>query len=64
MTNLKKIIGVILIILFFGAIWAGLTVMFYTGGMPILISIIMPLGIYVVAILFYGFILLLEWLFT
>lgn len=59
---MKKIIGIILIILFLLAFWIGLSIVFYNGGVTLLWSIILPLCIYVGVILINGFCELVTWL--
>ena len=53
MSKLKKrIIGIILLVLFFGMYWVGFSSVFYIGGVKLLISIIIPPALCVVAIIF------------
>lgn len=59
---MKKIIGIILLILFLLAFWVGLSIVFYNGGVSLLWSIILPLCTYLGAILINGFCKLIEWL--
>ena len=59
---MKKIIGIILIVLFFLAFWVGLSIVFYNGGLSLLWSIVLPFCCYVGAVLLNGFCKLVEWL--
>lgn len=59
---MKKIIGIILIVLFFLALWVGLSIVFYNGGVSLLWSIILPLCIYLSVVLINGFCELVAWL--
>lgn len=59
---MKRIIGIILIILFLLAFWVGMSFIFYSGGISLLWSIILPFCIYVTAVLVNGFCELVTWL--
>lgn len=59
---MKKIIGIILAILFFVSFWIGLSFTFYFGGMNLTWSIIMPLCCYVATALLVGLVSLIGWL--
>lgn len=48
----KRIIGIILAVLLFGIYWVGFSLVFYTGGVKLWISIIIPPALCVVAIVY------------
>ena len=60
--KMKKIIGIILIVLFLVAFYIGLSVVLYSGGVSLLWSIITPFLCYVGAALMMGFSELITWL--
>ena len=61
---MKKIIGIILIVLFIIAFWTGLSLVLYHGGVGLLWSIVVPcLGCVATALLI-GFAELVAWLLT
>ena len=59
---MKKIIGIILLALFFIGFWVGMSFIFYNGGLGLWLSIILPFCCYVEAALLLGFIYLINWL--
>lgn len=59
---MKKIIGIILIILSSITFWIGLSLLFYSGGLGLLMSIILPLCIFIGAALIVAFANLIGWL--
>ena len=61
---MKKIIGIILIVLFFVVFWVGMSLVFYSGGLNLWWSIIIPFLCYVAAALMLAFVQLVAWLLT
>ena len=59
---MKKVIGIILLFLFFISFWVGLSFVFYTGGLSLLWSILLPFFVYIGAALLISFIELVTWL--
>jgi hypothetical protein len=59
---MKKIIGIVLIALFFILLWVGLSFVFYSGGINLWLSIIIPPCCYIEAALLIGFLELVTWL--
>lgn len=59
---MKKIIGIILIVLFFVSFWVGLSLVFYGGGVSLWLSIVLPCCCYIGAALLLGFSELITWL--
>lgn len=59
---MKKIIGIMLIILFLILFWVGMSIIFYSGGVSLIWSVILPFCIYVVVALINGFCELISWL--
>lgn len=59
---MKKIIGIILIVLFLVAFWVGLSVIFYNGGLSLWLSIVIPPCCYIGTTLLVGFVELIAWL--
>jgi hypothetical protein len=61
---MKKIIGIILLVLFFIGFWVGMSFVFYNGGLDLWLSIILPFCCYVAAVLIMAFTRLIAWLLT
>ena len=59
---MKKIIGIILLILVFALIWGGLFSIFYTGGVNFMWSIFLPFGCLLVSAIVGLIIELIQWL--
>ena len=59
---MKRIVGYILLLLFFIAFWAFLSFIFYNGGLSLLTSIVLPFCCYIIAALIAGFLELIVWL--
>lgn len=61
---MKKIIGIILLALFFIGFWVGISFIFYSGGLSLWLSILIPFCCYVAAVLIVAFTRLIAWLLT
>jgi hypothetical protein len=59
---MKKIIGIVLIVLFLVAVGIGLSLTLYSGGVSLLWSIVTPFLCYIGAALMIGFSELVTWL--
>ena len=59
---MKKIIGIILIVLSLVAFWVGLSIMCYSSGVSLWLSIIIPPCCYIESVLILGFEKLIAWL--
>ena len=59
---MKKIIGIILIVLFFVAFWVGMSLVFYGGGLDLWLAIIIPPCCYIASALLLEFVALVSWL--
>ena len=57
-----NLIGIVLIALFFISLWVGLSFVFYSGGINLWLSIIIPPCCYIGAALIIGFLELVTWL--
>lgn len=61
---MKKIIGIALLILFFGGFAVGFSTLLHWSGLSWIISILIALGTYVAAALIIAFVHLVAWLLT
>lgn len=61
---MKRLIGIILLILLFGGLFVGMTVSFHYGGLSWVNAILSALGVYVTTALITATVCLAVWLLT
>lgn len=59
---MKRVIGFVLLILFFVAVFAGLVALMVLSGIELKVAVVIFLGAFVVAVLLVGFMNLIDWL--